>query len=64
MFKSTDMVETGLGYGYCMFRQSDAGIKHNILAWFDSGIVTPEMFTKTWLGMTELVDWLKRLIGV
>ena len=27
--KSTDMVETWFGYSFCMFRQSDARIKHN-----------------------------------
>jgi len=29
MFKSTDMIETGFGYSFCMFRESDAGIKHD-----------------------------------
>jgi len=29
VFKSTDTVETRFRYGFCMFRQSDAGIKHN-----------------------------------
>ena len=45
------MVETGFGYSFCMFRESDAGIKHDTKYFdvFESGIVTPEMFTETWL---------------
>ena len=43
-----------------MFRQSDVGIKHNTKywTWFDSGIVTPEMFTETWLDN----DWVRWLV--
>ena len=63
MSKSTEMVQATIGYGFGMFRESDAGIKHNAKYShvIDSGIVIPEMFTETRLGITNgLIDWWQR----
>jgi len=60
MFKSTDMVETGFGYSFCMFRERvmrGSSTTPSILTWFESRIVTPEMFTETWLD-NKWARWL------
>jgi len=51
VFKSTNMVETRFWYGFGMSDRVMQGSSttQSILTWFDSEIVTPEMFTETWL---------------